>query len=197
VVIGMGQLVGSFRWDQAIVEIRLIPVEVFVRCVPTNLRSPQIKSAFICFAGPGIELLLALMVLLFVGTEQLFSRSDNYWTITWQSLALAATAQAVVNLIPGFGIAYVVGMVMCLAAPQGKESMVAALSCLAGIVCFICVTVALDVTTRAPQFQGFETMPMFFRLAAMAVSLTCRLGSHGHRNRADVAGTFIGPPHLI
>ena len=100
VVIGMGQTVNRFRLGAAVVEVRMFPVEGFVRCVPTNLRLPQLKSAVIYFAGPGVELLLAGLVLLFVGPDKLFSRSDDYQLILWQSLAAAAAAQAVVNLIP-------------------------------------------------------------------------------------------------
>jgi hypothetical protein len=100
VVIGMGRLVGGFRVGSAAVEIRLIPVEGFVRSVPTNLYLPHLKSACIYFAGPGVELLLALIILLLVGPDTLLSPSDDYLVIVWQSLALASAAQAVLNLIP-------------------------------------------------------------------------------------------------
>ena len=100
IVIGMGRILGTFRIGCARVEIRLFPIEGFVRCVPTNLRLPHLKSAWIYFAGPGIELLLAALVLLLVGPDKLFSRSDDYLLLVWQSLALAATVQAVLNLVP-------------------------------------------------------------------------------------------------
>jgi Peptidase family M50 len=100
VVIGMGRLIHSFRIGSAVVEIRLFPVEGFVKCVPTNLRHPQLKSALIYFAGPGVELLLAIGILLLVGSDRLFSKSDDYFLISWQSLAVASTAQGVLNLIP-------------------------------------------------------------------------------------------------
>jgi membrane-associated protease RseP (regulator of RpoE activity) len=100
VVLGMGREVGRFRVGGAVVEIRLIPVEGFVRCVPRNLHLPHLKSACIYFAGPGVELLLALAILLLVGPATLLSQSDDYLIIVWQSLALASTAQAVLNLIP-------------------------------------------------------------------------------------------------
>ena len=100
VVIGMGRLLTSFRVGSALVEIRLFPVEGFVRCVPRDLRQPQLRSALIYFAGPGVELLLALGILLLVGADRLLTRSDDYVLIVWQSLALASVAQGVVNLIP-------------------------------------------------------------------------------------------------
>ncbi len=100
VVIGMGRMVGRFRIGTAVIEIRLIPIEGFVKCVPKNLVLPHVKSALIYFAGPGVELLLAGCILLLVGPERLLSRSDDYLLIVWQSLALASAAQAVLNLIP-------------------------------------------------------------------------------------------------
>src|SRR5262249_22987320 len=66
VVIGMGRVVSRFRVGTAVVEIRLVPIEGFVRCVPRNLHYPRLKSAVIYFAGPGVELLLALAVLLLI-----------------------------------------------------------------------------------------------------------------------------------
>lgn len=100
VVIGMGRLVSRFRLGTAVIEIRLFPVEGFVTCVPRNLRLPRLKSAFIFFAGPGVELLLALVVLFGVGPERLLTRADDYLLIVWQSLALASTVQGVLNLLP-------------------------------------------------------------------------------------------------
>jgi hypothetical protein len=100
VVIGMGRTVRSFRVGKAVVEIRLFPVQGFVRCVPRTLRFPQLESALIYFAGPGVELLLALGVLLLVGPTRLLTRSDDYLLIVWQSLALASVVQGVLNLIP-------------------------------------------------------------------------------------------------
>jgi hypothetical protein len=100
IVVGMGRTVGQFRIGSANVELRLIPVEGFVKCVPTNLRLPQLKSALIYFAGPGVELLLACLILLILGADRLFTRSEDYGIIIWQSLAVASVSQAVLNLIP-------------------------------------------------------------------------------------------------
>jgi len=60
----------------------------------------RIKHALIYFAGPGIELLVFLGIMLFLGTEQMFSQNDNYMQITLQSLGFAALVGAVINLIP-------------------------------------------------------------------------------------------------
>jgi membrane-associated protease RseP (regulator of RpoE activity) len=99
-VVGMGKPVAHFWAGEVSVEVRMLPVEGFVTTAPRNLHNPRIKSALIYFAGPGVELLLALVILLLLGPERLFSRSENYVLITWQSLALASTAGAVLNLIP-------------------------------------------------------------------------------------------------
>lgn len=103
VVIGMGKVMGRFRIGSASVEIRLVPIEGFVKCVPTRLRLPQVESALIYFAGPGVELLLAAGILLLTGPDRLFTITDDYWLILWQSLALAAVSQGIMNLIP-FGV---------------------------------------------------------------------------------------------
>jgi hypothetical protein len=100
IVIGMGRIVGRFRLGTAVVEVRLVPIEGFVKCVPKSLHLPQVKNALIYFAGPGVELLLALAILLAVGPATLLQRSDDYVVIVWQSLALASVVQGVLNLIP-------------------------------------------------------------------------------------------------
>lgn len=102
VVIGMGGVVSTFRIGTAIVEIRLLPIEGFVRNVPTNLHLPQLKSALIYFAGPAANLLVAGIVLLMVGPDRLLTPSEDYGTIVWQSLALAAAIQGVLNLLPQY-----------------------------------------------------------------------------------------------
>jgi hypothetical protein len=99
IVIGMGRVLGQFRLGTARVEIRLIPVEGFVRTVPTRLRRPQFESALIFAAGPGVELLLASIVLVAVG-PRLLEVSEDYGLIVCQSFALAATSQALLNLLP-------------------------------------------------------------------------------------------------
>jgi hypothetical protein len=100
IVIGMGKTIAGFQLGSARVEIRLVPIEGFVSCVPKRLCLPQLENAVIYFAGPGIELFLAGLILAWFGEAELFSESQQYLVIAMQSLALAATAQAVLNLIP-------------------------------------------------------------------------------------------------
>lgn len=100
VVIGMGRVLGRFRAGTASVEIRAIPTQGFVRSVPKNLNQPQLRSALIYFAGPGMDLAFAGMVLMVIGPDKLFTIADDYGSIVWQSLALAAAAQGILNLLP-------------------------------------------------------------------------------------------------
>ena len=44
--------------------------------------------------------MLALIILVLMGSERMFTRSDDYRDIIWQSLALASVSQGVLNLIP-------------------------------------------------------------------------------------------------
>jgi hypothetical protein len=100
VVLGMGPELCRFRLGTADVEVHLVPVEGFVRCMPANLHWPRLKSGLIYLAGPGVELLLALAILLGVGPDRLLSESADFGLIVVQCLALAAASQAVLNLIP-------------------------------------------------------------------------------------------------
>ncbi len=109
VVIGFGKPLFRFRCGGAAVEVRLLPIEGFVACVPRQSHWPRLQSARIYFAGPGIELVLAGGILAVVGPQELFRLSDNYAHIAGQSLAAAATAQAVLNLLPAV-----------IVTPQGK-----------------------------------------------------------------------------
>lgn len=100
VVIGMGRKLITFRLGSAVIEIRAVPIEGFVKSVPTNLRQPHLKSALIYLAGPGVELVLAAVVLAAIGPARMFAKTDAYLIIALQSLALIATTQAVLNLLP-------------------------------------------------------------------------------------------------
>jgi hypothetical protein len=100
VVLGMGRTLARFRIGRARVEVRLLPIEGFVASVPTDLHWPRVKSAAIYFAGPAADLLTAAAVLLIIGPDRLLSPSEEYGLIVWQSLALAAVSQGVLNLIP-------------------------------------------------------------------------------------------------
>ena len=99
-VIGLGGILHETTLFGAPMEIRMIPLEGFVSIVPQNLHLVRIKHALIYFAGPGIELLVFLVIMLFLGTDQMFTFNDNYYHIALQSLGYAALVGAVLNLIP-------------------------------------------------------------------------------------------------
>jgi hypothetical protein len=68
--------------------------------VPRNLDSVRLRSAAVYFAGPGIELLFALLLLYGAGSDVLLQPSASVPIIALQSLALASTMGGVINLIP-------------------------------------------------------------------------------------------------
>src|SRR5262245_57841220 len=103
VVVGVGAAVGRFRVGTAAVEVRLLPVEGFVLCVPTRLRLPHLESALIYLAGPAVELLVAAAVVFGAGRDEVCSPSEDYGVVVWRSLAIAAACQAAMNLLP-FGV---------------------------------------------------------------------------------------------
>ena len=100
IVIGMGRQVCEFKIRHTRIDLRILPLEGFVRSLPTNLICPGQKHALIYFAGPAIELAIAGFVLMFLTPEQLFHRTDNYTVIAWQSLAAASAVGGILNLIP-------------------------------------------------------------------------------------------------
>lgn len=99
-VIGLGNVFHRTTLFGAPMEIRMIPLEGFVKIAPLNMSGVRIKHALIYFAGPGIELLVFFGIMLFLGTDQMFSQNDNYMQIALQSLGFAALVGAVINLIP-------------------------------------------------------------------------------------------------
>lgn len=99
IVIGIGKPLKRFRLGRVDVEWRLLPLEGFVRCRPQNLALPRLKNALIYFAGPGIELLLAAVILWLVG-PRLLQPSNQLGLIIIQSLAATSCFSGIVNLIP-------------------------------------------------------------------------------------------------
>ncbi len=101
VVIGFGKVLFHTQLLGAPMEIRTIPLEGFVQIAPKTIKHARLKHALIFFAGPGIELLVFIIItMLLGGFEQLFSIENDYSKIALQSFAFAALAGAVINLIP-------------------------------------------------------------------------------------------------
>lgn len=86
------------------IEVRAIPFEGFVQCRPKDhqINNPnnRYKNALIYFAGPGVELLIFFGLMLLLGSEWMFTVTDNYTNIAIQSFSFAALAGAIINLIP-------------------------------------------------------------------------------------------------
>lgn len=99
-VLGMGKLLGTFHVNGTPFEVRLILTTGFVSIRPRRIRLPQVESALIYFAGPGIELLLVAVIAGVVGLDTLLTHTQDYGMIALQSLCVAALMGAVLNLLP-------------------------------------------------------------------------------------------------
>ena len=101
VVLGVGKVMMLTKLFGAPVEIRSIPFEGFVQIAPKTVSYARFKHALIYFAGPGIELLLFILIAIYLGgLSELFTVTNDYSRIALQSFSFAALAGAVINLIP-------------------------------------------------------------------------------------------------
>lgn len=100
VVIGIGRPLRSFQVGSIAVEWRLLPLEGFTRCCPTNLELPRVKNALIYVAGPGSELILAAFILMAVGPNTLLHHSENIGMIALQTFVATSCCSGIMNLIP-------------------------------------------------------------------------------------------------
>ena len=99
-VVGFGRVIYRGRLFGAPLEVRMVPIEGFVQIQSLGQQGARIRNALIYFAGPGIELLLFLVIGLVLGWGNLFLIEDDYGKLALQSLAFAALTGAVINLIP-------------------------------------------------------------------------------------------------
>lgn len=100
ITLGTGRLWKRIERPGYFIEIRALPVMGFVAHVPRHLRSVRLRSAAVSASGPGADFAVATIVLFALGPDKLFSSSSDLWTILLQSLAIAATAQGTLNLLP-------------------------------------------------------------------------------------------------
>lgn len=100
VSLGFGQVRRKLHILGMKVEIRTLPLSGFVRPRPLDLISPRLKNFLIYAAGPGIEILIVLMIALLVGPSNLLQRSASMPLVATQSFCLAALLGAILNLIP-------------------------------------------------------------------------------------------------
>jgi len=97
VVIGFGRTLWSGTLWGVLVEVRALPIEGFTL---TYGHRGRLRGAFVYFAGPGAELLVAGALLAVLGPEAMFSLSEEASVIAMQAVALGAVVSAVINLIP-------------------------------------------------------------------------------------------------
>ena len=100
IVVGFGRTVFQFQIGKTPVEFRTFPIEGFVQPYPRDLQSPRVKDALIYGAGPGIELVLAFMIMTVLGRDVMFTLTDDLGILFIQAFAGAAVVGAVLNLIP-------------------------------------------------------------------------------------------------
>ncbi len=100
VSIGFGHKIMDTSFLGAPMEIRLIPLEGFVRTSPRSTELAPIKNALIYFAGPGVELTIFFGMLAYFGSDWMFNAGDTLTQVALQAFAFAALIGAVINLIP-------------------------------------------------------------------------------------------------
>lgn len=100
IVIGFGKLYWAIPLIGTWVEIRQVPISGYILPRPGNLIFPRTKDFLISFAGPASGLFVSLAVVLLAGPDRIFQKSDNYFLLLWQGLAIAGAAQAFMNFFP-------------------------------------------------------------------------------------------------
>jgi len=124
--LGFGQVRKKTRILDMNVEIRTIPLSGFVRPRPLDFIAPQLKNFLIYAAGPGIEILLVLIIALLIGPSTLLQHSDSLLMIAIQSFCIAALFGAFFNLLPlphrnddgSRSWSDGLGMILCWTLPQ-------------------------------------------------------------------------------
>jgi hypothetical protein len=99
-VIGFGGAWRSFRVGGVPVELGRLPLGGFVELAPGHLRQVRLRSAFIYFAGPGVELALLGVLALALGPHTLLTASGSAGVIAAQGLAAAILVDVITNLVP-------------------------------------------------------------------------------------------------
>ncbi|MEM7433136.1 MAG: site-2 protease family protein [Pseudomonadota bacterium] len=100
IVIGFGREMWSWKSGETRVRIKLVPLEGYVLPSPSSADGMRWKSALVYAAGPGIELILLLILILLFGWNTVFGSGDDVGQIALKSLAIAIIIGAGFNLIP-------------------------------------------------------------------------------------------------
>ncbi len=99
IVIGFGPELARFQLGSTLVRVKAAPVEAYALPGPPRLRSPRLESAFVCFAGPGAELVVLLGLYAFAD-GRLFTRTDESGLLALQGAAAAIGLGLFFNLLP-------------------------------------------------------------------------------------------------
>lgn len=123
--IGTGKVRRQTRILGIPVEFRTLPLSGHVIPRPAGGSLPRLKQFLIYAAGPGIEIVAALVCLAILGRDGLFTRSSDPGIIAIQAFAVAAVMGAGINLIPfshpvngGMAWSDGMGMIRCWTMPD-------------------------------------------------------------------------------
>jgi len=100
VVIGFGRTVRRLEVGGVPVLLKAFPISGYVLPRPRDLRSPRLKNTLIYAGGPGIEILLLLLLAALFGAERLLSPSESVGIIALQSVCVTILMGLVFTLIP-------------------------------------------------------------------------------------------------
>ena len=103
-VIGYGKILKKFEYQGIQVEFRMIPLGGYVLPDYNERNWSRLKSAFVYFAGPGMELAIFAVFYLKIGVGQFTASDGNLATIMMQGVALSAVTGGVLNLIPHLAV---------------------------------------------------------------------------------------------
>jgi len=99
-VLGLGARVVRFSISGVRCDLRLLPLDGYVLASPRSLALARLRSALIASAGPLADFAIVAIVVLAVGTDRLFARSEDPALLVLQAIAFAAFLGALVALIP-------------------------------------------------------------------------------------------------
>jgi len=99
-VVGYGKIIKEFQHKETKVQFRMIPIGGYILPHWENGNWSRFKSAFVYFAGPGIELLVFFVIYGIIGFHKFWNPSLDYLDLVLQGIALSALTGAVINLIP-------------------------------------------------------------------------------------------------
>ena len=100
IVIGIGKEVRRCKPLGYNVRLKSTPLAGHVLPLVTSPEGARWKSAFTYAAGPGIEILLALVIFLAIGPQRILSAPTNALVLASQCLIVTALLGAMLNLVP-------------------------------------------------------------------------------------------------